>query len=70
MSILDQPETLDSETISTLVPVEPLANNPIRLLRLVPEKTVAAAFDHFELRAFDIVPQMRGNHRRCAIRSI
>ena len=45
------------------MPIHPLANDLLGLLRLVPEKAVAAAVDDFHLGAFDIVAQMfRGRH--------
>src|SRR5262249_54656567 len=45
-----------------LVPIHPLPNNSVGLLRLLPEKTMAAAFDHLVLGAFDIVAQVLGRN--------
>jgi hypothetical protein len=56
-------EPLDMETnrhrgASALVPVEPIPDNPVSLLRLVPEKTVATALHHREFGVANVIAQM------------
>jgi hypothetical protein len=40
------------------VPVQPIADDPVGLLGLLPEKTVAAALDDFEFGAFDVIAEI------------
>ena len=40
------------------MPVEPISNNRVSLLRLVPEKTMAAALHHREFGIANVIAQM------------